>query len=172
MRMHSRKSRKAPRVVVFLLLCAAGVGLWWALTVGPEPTIALETDRPAVGRATRVVADFAEPRRGLGVVRLEVVQGERTEVLDEQRFERGSGLPIVGDAGVGETTLVETIGTDSLPWLEEGEVVVRAVADRSAGPLRRGQPVAWVCLTMSCQVSRTDSTIRNRGTFAFGDSPR
>jgi hypothetical protein len=141
MRMHSRKSRKAPRVVVLLLLCAAGLGLWWALTVGPEPTIALETDRPAVGRATRVVADFAEPQRGLGVVRLEVVQGERTEVLDEQRFERGSGLPIVGDAGVGETTLVATIGTDSLAWLEEGEVVVRAVADRAAGPLRRVRPV-------------------------------
>jgi hypothetical protein len=77
MRMHSRKSRKAPRVVVLLLLCAAGLGLWWALTVGPEPTIALETDRPAVGRATRVVADFAEPQRGLGVVRLEVRAGIR-----------------------------------------------------------------------------------------------
>ena len=142
MRVHSRKSRKAPRVVVLLLLCAGGLGLWWALTVGPEPTITLETDRPAVGTATRVVADFSEPRRGLGVVRLEVVQGERTEVLDEQRFERGSGLPIVGDAGVAEATLTATVGTDTLPWLEEGEVVVRAVADRAAGPLRRVQPVA------------------------------
>jgi murein DD-endopeptidase MepM/ murein hydrolase activator NlpD len=128
-------------VVVLLLLCAAGLGLWWALTIGPEPTITLDTDRPAVGRATRVIAGFSEPGRGLGVVRLEIEQGERTELLDEQRFERGSGLPFVGDAGVGEATLEAIVGTDAMPWLEEGEVVVRAVADRAAGPLRRVKPV-------------------------------
>jgi murein DD-endopeptidase MepM/ murein hydrolase activator NlpD len=141
MRLQSRKSRKGRTGVVLVLVVVAGFSLWWALTIGPEPTVTLDTDRPAVGRATRVTADFGEPRRGLGVVRLEIVQGERTELLEERRFERGSGLPIVGDAGVGEATLEATVGTDSVPWLEEGEVVVRAVADRAAGPLRRVQPV-------------------------------
>ncbi len=141
MRVHSRKSRKAPRVVVLLLLCVAALGLWWALTIGPRPTITLDTDRPAVGRATLLTAAFSEPRRGLGVVRLEVVQGERTELIEERRFERGSGLPFVGDAGVAEATLEATVGIEVFPWLEEGDVVVRAVADRAAGPLRRAQPV-------------------------------
>jgi hypothetical protein len=128
-------------VLLVVLLCAAGVGLWWALTIGPSPSITLDSDRPAVGRATRVTAEFSEPQRGLGVVRLEIVQGERTEVLEERRFEPGSGLPLVGDVGIGETTLEATVGTDAVPWLEEGDVVVRAVAGRAAGPLRRPQPV-------------------------------
>ena len=141
MRVHSRKSRKAPRVVVFLLLCAVAIGLWWALTIGPAPTITLESDRPAVGRATLVTADFSEPRRGLSVIRLEVTQGERSEVLVERRFEPGSGLPVLGADGIGEATLEAIVGSETVPWLEEGEVTVRAVAGRAAGPLRRPRPV-------------------------------
>jgi murein DD-endopeptidase MepM/ murein hydrolase activator NlpD len=143
MRSLSRKSSKLPVVLILLLIAAVAVAGWLSLRVGPEPTIALESDWPAIGRATRVTAAFAEPHRGLGVVRLELQQGGRTDLLGEQRLPPGSLLPAVlgGDPGVAEAALEATIGTDTMPWLEEGDAVLRAVAERSGGVLRRPAPV-------------------------------
>jgi hypothetical protein len=84
---------------------------------------------------------FSEPGRGLGVIRLELAQGGRTEVLEEQRFERGLGLPLLG-GGTAEAVLEATVGTEAFPWLQEGDVVVRAVAERAAGALRSPEPVS------------------------------
>jgi len=138
----SRKTRKLPIILVLLLIAAAGVALWFALRVGPEPSITLVTDWPAIGPATVVTASFSEPAQGLGVIRLELEQGERSEVLNEDTFAPGSPLPAIlgGGGGVTEKVLEAVVGTDSMPWLEEGEAVLRATAARSAGFLRRPQP--------------------------------
>ena len=137
----SKRSRRAP--IALLAVMAAIVvilGLWLALRVGPAPAITMETEWPAVGRSNLVTARFSEPGRGLGVVRLELAQGGRTEMLQEQRFGRGLGLPLLG-GGTAEATLEATVGTEALPWLQEGELVLRAVAERAAGPLRSPDPV-------------------------------
>jgi murein DD-endopeptidase MepM/ murein hydrolase activator NlpD len=136
MRVYQRKSRKAPKIVILLVVVAVAAALWTTLRIGPSPEVTLDTERPAVGRTNRVTAAFAEPRQGLGTVRLELIQGERTELLAERSFERSSGLPFLGEAGTTGTTLEAIVGTDAFPWLEEGEVVLRAVADRAAGALR------------------------------------
>ncbi len=137
----SRKSRKLPTMLVLLLIAAAAVAAWFVLRVGPPPAITLDTDWPAIGRSTLVTATYSEPTQGLGAVRLEVQQGERTEILGEEIIAAGSPLPsFLGGGGTAETVLEATVGTDSLPWLEEGEVVLRATASRSAGFLRRPQP--------------------------------
>ena len=119
----------------------AGIALWWALRVGPEPEVTLDTEYAAVGAANLVTARFSEPQRGLARVRLELTQGDRTEILDERRFTPGRGIPLVPDGGTPEATLEATVGTDAQPWLEEGAVVLRAVADRATGPLRSVDPV-------------------------------
>jgi murein DD-endopeptidase MepM/ murein hydrolase activator NlpD len=142
MQSFSRKSRKLPKILVLLLVAAAAGAAWFALRVGPEPLVSLDTDWPAIGAATVATASFAEPAHGLGVIRLEVEQGGRIEVLSEDSFAPGSPLPSIlgGGGGVANADLEAVIGTDSMPWLEEGEVVLRATATRSAGFLRRPQP--------------------------------
>ncbi len=128
-------------VAVLAVAAAAGVWLWSALSVGPVPTVTIESERPAVGKATRIEAHFAEPSRGLSLVRLELVQGDRSEPLAEQRFEAGGLLPWRAVSRTREATLEAIVGKDKQPWLSEGEVVVRAVAERAAGALRSPTPV-------------------------------
>ncbi len=138
----SRKTRNLPAVAVLLLIAAVVLAAWFALRIGPEPTVTLDTDWPAIGRATEVIAIFTEPALGLGAVRLELQQGERTELLEEQSFTPGSPLPafLGGGGGIAEATLEATVGTESMPWLEEGEAVLRASATRSAGFFRGPAP--------------------------------
>ncbi len=137
----SKKSRRAP-IALLLVVAAviAVIGLWLALRVGPAPAITLETEWPAVGRSNLVTARFSEPGRGLGAIRVELTQGGRTEVVAEQRFERGLGLPFLG-GGTTDAALEATLGTEAFPWLQEGELTLRAVAERAAGALRTPEPV-------------------------------
>lgn len=140
MALQSKRSRTLPLVLVLVLAVLVVVGLWLALRVGPEPTITLETEWPAVGKTNLVTARFSEPGRGLGAIRLELAQGGRTELLAEQRFEHGFGLPLLG-GGTADAALEATVGTEAFPWLAEGELVLRAVAERAAGALRSPEPV-------------------------------
>jgi hypothetical protein len=135
-----REHRGKGLLVVFLLLVVTGGGVaaWLGLRQGPLPTVAISSDRPAVGPATRVTARFAEPQRGLGHVRIELQQGERVEVLGDRTFPRAGAF---GGARTGDTVLEAQVGTLHQAWLQEGEVVVRAVADRNAGYLRSPAPI-------------------------------
>ncbi|MCU0304383.1 MAG: M23 family metallopeptidase [Thermoanaerobaculales bacterium] len=142
MQLGARKPRTTARILLTLIVVLViGVGLWLALRQGPPPTVELTTDRPAVGTATTVIARFAEPAGGLGAVRLELVQGGRTEVLAERRFDRPLPLPWRRGAGEPEAVLEAVVGSSAQGWLAEGELVLRAVADRSTGPLRSAAPM-------------------------------
>jgi len=114
---------------------------WGALRRGPSPAIVIESERPAVGQATKVTARFSEGKGGLGTVRLELVQGERTAVLAERTFPRRSAFSPTRGRFTSEAELAATVGRASQDWLKEGEVVLRATADRMAGPLRSKAPV-------------------------------
>jgi hypothetical protein len=142
MQSFSRKSRKLPTILVLLLVVVAAGAAWFALRVGPEPIVTLTTDWPAIGPATAVTAWFSVPAQGLGSIRLELQQGDRTEVLAEQTLAAGSVLPALfgGNDGVGNANLEATVGTGSMSWLAEGEATVRAIASRPAGFLRRPEP--------------------------------
>jgi murein DD-endopeptidase MepM/ murein hydrolase activator NlpD len=137
----AKRGRRGIRVVVAVVIMALAYAGWRSLSVGPAPVITITTDRPAIGPATKVTAAFAEERGGLGLVRLELVQGDRAVVLAEQRFSR----PSVFALGIGETTpeatLETTVGSKTQAWLQEGAAVLRATADRMAGPLRGPVPV-------------------------------
>ncbi|HSN53301.1 MAG TPA: M23 family metallopeptidase [Candidatus Sulfomarinibacteraceae bacterium] len=141
MKLATRKPHKLRRILIALLVVLVVVGLWLGLRVGPEPMVSLDTDRAAVGRATSVEARFLEPVGGLGEVRLELSQGDRTEVLARDAFTAGSLLPFAGDRGTPESVLRATVGTGTVDWLSEGEVVLRAVASRRAGFLRSADDV-------------------------------
>ncbi len=131
-----RAPRRRPRWVVVVVLVAAAYGVFGALRRGPAPSVAIESERTAVGQATKVVAQFAEPSGGLGTVRLELVQGDKTVVLGEHRFPRASSFSPTRGHFTPKAELSATVGRAHQEWLKEGEVVLRATADRMAGPLR------------------------------------
>ncbi|MEX1308930.1 MAG: M23 family metallopeptidase [Candidatus Sulfomarinibacteraceae bacterium] len=142
MQLGARKPRKKTRLFfVILMVCLIGGGLWLALRVGPTPAVELHTDRPAIGKTTMVSALFSEPVQGLGAIRLELVQGDRVDVLGAQTFTRPAPFFWNRGAGEGEATLDAVVGSRSHDWLVEGEAVLRAVADRSVGFLRRQDAV-------------------------------
>jgi hypothetical protein len=135
LKLGNRPRRRGRRVVVLLALVVA-YGLWGALRRGPAPRVVIDSERPAVGQATKVVARFSELWGGLGTVRLELVQGERSVVLGEHRFLRHSSFSPIRGRFTATAELSATVGRANLAWLKEGEVVLRATADRMAGPLR------------------------------------
>jgi len=129
-------------VLVLGALVVAAAVAWLALRGGPEPTVVVVTDHPAIGRATTVTASFSTSGRDLGALRLELEQGGRVEVVAERAGGRTSTLPaILGRGGESTATLEASVGTEAMPWLAEGEAVLRAVAEPAAGFLRRPEPV-------------------------------
>jgi murein DD-endopeptidase MepM/ murein hydrolase activator NlpD len=136
MRIGERKPRRFRGLLVVFVLVAVAIAGWLALGVGPEPMVSLDSERPAVGRATEVSARFLEPEAGLTEIRLELIQGDRVELLDRASFDPSSLLPFGGDRGTPESVLRATVGLDVQPWLAAGEISVRATATRAAGLLR------------------------------------
>ena len=137
---------KAPRsrfrwVIFVLPLVVVGLAVWGSLRRGPAPAIAIESARPAVGSATKIVARFSEPTGGLGRVTLELVQDDRAVTLAEQRFGRAGAFSPTRGRFTASAEFTATVGRSAQGWLKEGEVVLRATADRMAGPLRSGAPV-------------------------------
>lgn len=120
-------------VLALVVVAAGGCVVWWGLREGPPPSVEIEVDRPAVGASAHVTARFAEPQGGLGSIRLELQQGERSEQLGAASFARPGPL---GGPRTGEHQLQADLGTRHQAWLAEGELVVRAVADRATGFLR------------------------------------
>jgi len=116
------------------------LAVWRAFWVGPAATIEVTSDRPAVGPETVVTARYAAPTGGLGTIRLEVEQAGRVEVVAERTFARPGPFAMGFGATTPEARLEARIGRRHQEWLSEGEVVVRAVADRDAGPLRSPAP--------------------------------
>ncbi len=142
MQLGARKPRKKARFFLVMLMAAViGGGLWLALRRGPVPVVELATDRPAIGKATSVIAHFTEPVHGLGGIRLELIQGDRVEVLDRQELMRGSLVPWSSADGTARVELTAIVGTTTLDWLDDDDVVVRATADRAVGFLRRAESV-------------------------------
>jgi hypothetical protein len=110
------------------------------LHVGPEPTLSMEVDRPAIGLSTEVQSVAREERRGITRVTLTLEQGGRTVELD--RFEAPSSAAWrFWESGPREVRLRAELAGGNPPWLEDGDVILRTTGWRRAGPLRDPQPV-------------------------------
>jgi murein DD-endopeptidase MepM/ murein hydrolase activator NlpD len=114
--------------------------VWGAMRRGPAPAITITTSTPAIGKSTTLTVHFAEPVRGLAGVRVELIQGDRTDVLGEQHFARAGAFNPFRGHPTPEATVDAVVGRDAQEWLREGKATVRATADRMAGPLRSHAP--------------------------------
>jgi hypothetical protein len=127
--------------LILLVVLAIVFGAWYGFRIGPAPQVELASGRPAVGKTHRVTAAFSEPEIGLATVRLELIQGDRKQLLTEETFNPGSPIPFIGDVGTSQSVLEANVGTDAIDWLAEGEVVLRATAERTSGLFRSPAPV-------------------------------
>lgn len=138
---HGSRGFRAWPVLLAIPALVLAYLVWGLLRLGAAPEITIAVDRAAVGTSARVVAHFREPRGGLGALALELVQGDRTVLLGESQLHRAGALTPWRGHFTPEATLEATIGTSAQDWLREGEVVLRARADRMAGQLRSPAPI-------------------------------
>ncbi len=128
------------RWMIFPLLGAVLVtaALVW-LRVGPPTEIEVKAELPGIGRQTPVAVRLAEPGRGLAGVRVELVQGDRSELLAERRHRPRPFWAFWGPR-VSSDEIAVVVGSETVPGLEEGEATIRVTAERASTWLRHPPP--------------------------------
>ncbi|HYK87415.1 MAG TPA: M23 family metallopeptidase [Acidobacteriota bacterium] len=107
--------------------------------VGGEPAISIVPAMPIIGKRTPVKIDVAEPRRGLTRVEVELVQGDKSEVLTIKTYSPRSWLSLRGPQTARDTIFLE-VGRESVPTLKPGTAIIRVVVDRAGTWLRHPGP--------------------------------
>ena len=140
-RLGARKDRRPPWRAAVVVAAIAVVGvlavLWFR--VAPEATVAIDADLPGIGPRTLVTAVARADGRGLGSVRVEVIQNGEAFLLEE-RAHRPPGALSLGGEAVGEAVVEVEVGRESTPHLVEGEATIRVTVERPGTLLRRPAP--------------------------------
>lgn len=134
----SRRRRPGPWLLGLVLLGAAA-GALVTLRVGSAPAVEAAADGPGIGHRTTVAATASEPKRGLARLRVEIAQGERSDVLVEREHATRPAWAFWGPRKASESVSVE-VGRDTVEWLAEGPAVVRVSAWPAGTWLRRPAP--------------------------------
>ncbi len=124
-------------LVLLGLVAVIGTGMFHA---GPEPQIRISPSFPAIGKRTVIKVEVSEPSRGLSHVRVDFVQGERTELLAEKGYAHRSALQFWG-AITARDTISVPVGRETIQGLKTGNATIRITAGRTGGWLRSPDPV-------------------------------
>ncbi len=137
----SHRERGRGRTVLPLLLASGIFGFLalGAFRTGPDPSISIEPQKPAIGRRTPIDVKVSEPRRGLVHVRVDLVQGDRAVALAEKRYTHRAPWALWGRRDESDTLRVEA-GRDTVKGLKHGEARIRVTADRAPSWLRHPGP--------------------------------
>ncbi len=129
------------RLLLLLVVAALVAGGLVVFRTGADPEIHLAAGLPGIGNATPLTVEVAEPQRGLTAVRVELIQGERTELLAARTYEP---LPFWKFWGprTGSDRFELEVGRKNVENLVEGTATIRVTADRAGTPLRGGKPVS------------------------------
>jgi len=134
------KSRKLlSRIFVLGIVALAVVAGLAFFRVGPAAAIRIEPSLPGIGKRTPVTVSVEEPARGLGAVRVELVQGEKSFVLAERRHAPRPFWAFWGPRVPSEVIEVEP-GRESIDWLREGQATIRVTAERAGTWVRHPEP--------------------------------
>jgi murein DD-endopeptidase MepM/ murein hydrolase activator NlpD len=115
-----------------------GLGLAW-FRVGQPATIEIEPAMPGIGKRTPIAVTVEEAGRGLASIRVEIVQGERRQVLAERHHEPRPFWAFWGVRVPSDAIEVEA-GRETVEGLREGEATIRVTADRASTWLRSPDP--------------------------------
>lgn len=139
--MRAREKGRALGVLVLLMALAfLGFLALAALSTGPAQEIAIEAGLPAIGKRTPITVKVKEAKRGLGNVRVELVQGPMTKVLADKPFTPRPAWLLWGSGTPSDEIKIE-VGRDTIPGLTVGNATIRVTADRARSWLRRPEPV-------------------------------
>ena len=118
-----KKRGKVGRVVLLIVLAAAGVFLWWELSSDP-PQIRLDQELKGIGRSTPV-SFTAKDGRGLRALTVEIEQGgQKIPVLAETYGSRWD----FWRSGPKELTREVVVGTAQQNQLQDGQAELRITA--------------------------------------------
>lgn len=127
------------------------VAVMISLRAGRRPTVELSSDLPGIGPRTLVTLTGSEPRRGLTLLVVELIQGDRVLELERRNFEPVPAWKLWG--GRMDETIVEIpVGATVTEGLVNGEAVVRATAS-GAGTWLRSAPRTTVELRLPVRLS-------------------
>jgi murein DD-endopeptidase MepM/ murein hydrolase activator NlpD len=125
-------------LLVFLALLLAFLAAE-ILRVGPPPEIAIQPASPVIGKRTPIKITVAEPVRGLSSVKVEFIQGERTETLTERSYSPRSTFRFWGARTEKDDVTVE-VGRDTISGIKPGDAIIRVLAGRADTWLRHPAP--------------------------------
>ena len=138
--LRSRQGSKGKTLLRRLLLVAVLVLVVLAVLafvrVGAAPELAIEPSVPGIGQLTEVLATASEPSRGLGDLRLELVQNEQTFPLAEASFKPRPFWAFWGARQQSHELRVQ-VGRETLDDLREGPATLRLIASRAPTWIRR-----------------------------------
>ena len=132
--------RSFKRLLILVGIVAVLVGCVAAFRTGPPPEVTITSEIPGIGKRTPVTIRVEEPKRGLAGFRVELVQGDRVELLGEHAFTPLEAWELWGPRTPSEELAVD-VGSETVKGLREGEATVRVVAKRAGALLRRPDPV-------------------------------
>jgi hypothetical protein len=128
------------RRLVGLIVVGLAVLLGLALVrVGAAPEVTIEPELPGIGKKTPLRVTVREPGRGLSDVRVEIVQGDRVELLAGNRYTPRTFWKFWGDRTVEDVVTAE-VGSSKQDWLREGPAKIRVTAGRASTWLRSPDP--------------------------------
>ncbi len=123
-------------ILLLILLGGAAIGIF---RVGPPPEISIAPAAPIIGKRTPVRVEVSETTRGLSAIKIELVQGDRREILAQRSYEPRSALNFWG-AKTDRDTLNVEVGRDTVADLKPGNAVIRVSAGRTSTWLRHPEP--------------------------------
>jgi murein DD-endopeptidase MepM/ murein hydrolase activator NlpD len=145
--------------VVAVTICALG-----AFRVGPLPTLEVKPQLPVIGRSTPVTIVAAEPVGGLSTVRVEVIQGERVQLVAENPHTPRAPWQFWGTRDERDEFTVD-VGRDTIEGLVEGPATIRVTAERAPAWLR-SPPPAVATVTLDVKVRPPTLELLSSKTYA------
>ena len=130
------------RIRSFLILVLTAGAVFGAVSgfrIGPEPEITIDPSLSAIGRATPLYVEVSESKRGLGDVRVELLQGDKVAMLGAATHEPAESWDF-WTPRTADTSLSVIAGGDAIEWLREGEATIRVTAERAGTWLRSPKP--------------------------------
>jgi murein DD-endopeptidase MepM/ murein hydrolase activator NlpD len=126
--------------LVLLLLGGVVLASRGAFRAGPAPEITIASPAKAIGARTPVTVTATEGTRGLTGVKVEFVQGDRTEALASKIYQPQSAWAFWGSSTASDTLKFE-VGRDVQKNLKQMPATIRVTATRAGSWFRHPEPV-------------------------------
>lgn len=138
-----RRSESGPMPRILLGLVLLGlvvVAARGAFRAGPAPVVAIEPAAKAIGARTPVTVTATEASRGLSSVKIDFVQGDRTDTLVTKTYTPVSAWAFWGTRTSSDAIRFE-LGRDVQKNLKQLPATIRVTATRAGSWLRHPAPV-------------------------------